>query len=203
MLKSKIFIFSIILVVCSVIAIVVMNQSSTSEKTTKDIKNTEPLEESQDFEEFVTILSEQEDSSEETDGHEIVAKLAANGAQKEVYYSPDEVFLLLEAYHQALQKNVNTAPPKMEDTVEAVSETLQSTSLNSAQKIFLEKYYAVVQVMDEKMGKEKSWEERQSTYKEISVYGEEMKKLKKKYKSSIGEVDLFTSYEYNRLFAAS
>lgn len=189
------------------VGIVVLIVSLTKNETVHNEKNKEAavpieqLKETESFEQLVTSLSSR--SSTEEDENAMLSELNKNGAKKKQYYSPDEVFVILEAYHQAMQENVNTSPPPMDETVEAVEKTLQSERLNTAQKQFLNNYYAVVQVMDEKMGTEKSWEERQSTYKEISIYGEAMKKLKKTYKSSIGDIDIFTSYEYNQLFAAS
>lgn len=117
------------------------------------------------------------------------------------YYTPEQMVILLKQYHQDVTENVNTYPEAVDGSLQVVENVLTSGDLTAAQAKFLQHYHALLTIVDQKLGHEKSWEQREATYQEISVYGDEMKKIRTKSEESIGNFELFTQYEYHELFS--
>lgn len=117
------------------------------------------------------------------------------------YFAPEEVVMLLKQYHQDVTENVNTYPEKVDGSIQVVENVLNSGTLTAVQVKFLKHYHATLTVINEELGHEKNWEQRAANYKTISVYGDQMKKIRTKYKTTIGNFDLFTQYEHQQLFS--
>ena len=129
------------------------------------------------------------------------AQSYAKTQDAKTYYTPEQIVLLLKQYHQDVTENVNTYPEAVDGSLQVVENVLTSGDLTAVQAKFLQHYHATLTVMNDKLGHEKNWEQREATYQEISVYGDEMKKIRTKAEKSIGNFELFTQYEHHELFS--
>lgn len=129
------------------------------------------------------------------------AKDYSETADAKPYFAPEEIVTLLTQYHQDVTENVNTYPEKVDGSIQVVENVLNAGDLTAVQAKFLKQYHAALTVINKELGHEKNWEQRAANYKAIGVYGDEMKKMRTKYKTNIGNFDLFTQYEQRELFS--
>lgn len=129
------------------------------------------------------------------------AKDYSETADAKPYFAPEEIVTLLTQYHQDVTENVNTYPEKVDGSIQVVENVLNTGDLTAVQSKFLKQYHAALTVINKELGHEKNWEQRAANYKSIGVYGDEMKKIRTKYKTNIGNFDLFTQYEQRELFS--